>query len=142
MSHLPPQKPGRQAGRFSRAHRLRLREDFARVYQRRCRASDDLLLCYADWNAEGVTRIGLSVSRKLGGAVRRNRIKRRIREAFRHHAERLPAGVDLLVVSRTPECAAVPFDRLCRSLVSVAVRAANRLPRRPHGKSGRTQGTA
>ncbi len=45
-------------------------------------------------------RIGLTVSRRVGGAVLRNRIKRRIREWFRTHRELLPSGVDLVVIAR------------------------------------------
>ncbi len=45
-------------------------------------------------------RLGLTVSRKVGGAVVRNRVKRRVREWFRHSRKALPAGVDLVVIAR------------------------------------------
>jgi ribonuclease P protein component len=86
-------KPGRM--RLSRS------ADFDRVFrQGRSHAGRELVL-YVFPRGEGdEARVGLSVSRKVGGAVERNRVKRLLREAFAIEGERLPAGTDAVVVAR------------------------------------------
>lgn len=58
------------------------------------------MVVYAIANDLELNRLGLSVGRKHGGAVRRNRIKRLIREAFRLERPTLPTGLDLVVLPR------------------------------------------
>lgn len=79
---------------------LRAAADFARVYDRKCKASTEHLLIFAANNATTQTRFGLSVSKKNGGAVQRNLIKRRLREAFRHERASLPPGLDLILIPK------------------------------------------
>jgi ribonuclease P protein component len=83
---------------FPKTLHLRKEADFERVYARKCKAADGVLLVFADRNDLGVTRIGLSVSRKHGGAVIRNRLKRLLREAFRLSQHDLPPGIDLIAI--------------------------------------------
>ena len=62
-------------------------------------------------NAAGNPRLGLSVSKKVGNAVKRNLVRRRLKEIFRSSASELPAGVDI-VVSARPSSAEADFDDL------------------------------
>jgi ribonuclease P protein component len=86
--------------RFPKSHRLKSPADFRRVYERRRSASNGRLTVFGCENDLGLTRLGLSVSRKVGGAIVRNRWKRMLREAFRLSREKLPAGLDLVVVAK------------------------------------------
>ena len=86
--------------RFSRDCRIRRPSDFQRAYQFRCAASDGRLLLFVIANGSNQTRIGLSVSRKVGNAVVRNRWKRLLREAFRLQRLALPCGLDLVCIPR------------------------------------------
>lgn len=111
--------------KFGKELRLRTPAEFDRVYQARVYAADDMLVINGDANGLTHPRLGLSVSKKVGNAVVRNRWKRLIREAFRLSAEQLPAGIDLIV---RPQKAAVPeFAAICRSLPALAARIAKRL---------------
>jgi len=105
--------------------RVRRRADFRRAFRLRCSASDGRLLVFVHENGLEHPRLGLSVSRKLGNAVVRNRWKRLLREAFRLSRVRLPKGVDLVIVPR-PDAAAC-LDGLIESLVRLAGRAARKL---------------
>jgi len=85
---------------FPKQMRLSKRRDFQAVFEARERKSVGPLLVYARPNGLGFHRLGLSVSRRVGRAVRRNRVKRHLREAFRLLQHELPGCYDLIIVVR------------------------------------------
>jgi ribonuclease P protein component len=99
-----PERPS--GGRSPKRRRLSRSAEFERVYRQGRSKANRYLVLYAfprgediDGAAEG-PRLGLSVSRRVGGAVDRTRVKRVLREAFWAEAERLPSGADYVVVAR------------------------------------------
>jgi ribonuclease P protein component len=94
--------------RFRPHEHLRRPTDFRRVYDRRRSVSDGWLIVYGCENGLPYLRLGLSVSRKVGGAVQRNRLRRLYREAFRLIRHELPTGLDLILIPRRPEPPELP----------------------------------
>ena len=90
-------------GARPRSGRMKLSRsaDFDRVFRHgRSHAGRELVLYVFPRGELDGPRLGLSVSRKVGGAVERNRVKRLLREAFSLEGGRLPAGTDAVVVAR------------------------------------------
>lgn len=85
---------------FSKAERLRRRKEFERVYRQGRRLRLPYLKLVLAPNELGLRRIGLSVSRRFGKAVRRNRAKRILREIFRRHKDIFPAAHDVIFIPR------------------------------------------
>jgi ribonuclease P protein component len=95
-------RPTAPRGRPKRG-RLSRSAEFERVYRQGRSVGNRFLVLYAFPRAGGGAegpRLGLSVSRKVGGAVDRNRVKRLLREAFAREAERMPANHDVVLVAR------------------------------------------
>jgi len=89
--------------RGQRRRRLSRSAEFERVYRQGRSKANRFLVLYAFPREEGAgegPRLGLSVSRRVGGAVDRTRVKRVLREAFWEEAARLPEGSDYVVVAR------------------------------------------
>ena len=85
---------------FTRRERLAQKREFDRVFAEGRSFRTPEIIVRASPNGLPHSRIGLSVGRRLGGAVRRNRIKRLLREAFRLNKQRLAVACDLVIIPR------------------------------------------
>ena len=95
---------GTRRNGFHPRMRLKRRSDFERAYREGSRARGRLLSVVAVENDLGWTRLGLAVGRRVWRrAVRRNRVRRIFREAFRLEYDQLPQGVDLILMAAAPE---------------------------------------
>ena len=107
--------------RLPRAKRMVRSRDFDAVYSARVRTSSGPLVVWAAPNQAGHCRLGLAISRRVGTAVRRNRIRRLIRESFRLIEPELPSepqGYDLVVSARRHE--PLTLDRYRQTLLDAA----------------------
>jgi ribonuclease P protein component len=85
---------------YPRTHRLKGKETFAGVYDARVREARGPVTIYAKPNGLPHPRLGLSISRRVGTAPRRNRIKRLLRDSFRLMQHDFPRGYDWIIVAR------------------------------------------
>ena len=96
-------RPG-VAARRSKRGRLSRSAEFDRVFRQGRSHANRVLVLYgfprADENPPAPPRLGLSVSRRVGGAVERNHVKRLLREAFEQELAHLPEGHDVVIVAR------------------------------------------
>jgi ribonuclease P protein component len=116
---------------YRKADRLTHDLEFDRVFASRLKKVAGPLVIFAA-PREGRTRLGLSVGTKVGNAVARNTVKRRLREAFRRCKDHLPAGLDLVVNVRPhkPLIAMADCQRLLLELCGSIDREQQRRARR------------
>jgi len=97
--------------RRRRSTTLTASPEFERVYRNGSVYRGRLFSVHALPNTIGEPRLGLSVSKKVGTAVKRNKVRRRLKEVFRFSAKRLPSNLDF-VISARPAAAEASFEEL------------------------------
>jgi ribonuclease P protein component len=109
---------------FPRASRVGARQDFRTAYEHGARRHGRLVVVFAKPRAEGGPRLGLTTTRKAGGAVVRNRARRRVREIFRRWAATAPEISVDLIVNISKEATRAPFPALASEVTALLSRAA------------------
>lgn len=100
---------------------LKLNHIFRRLYSTAGQANS-LLVLYARPNRTQGNRVGITASKKLGKAVVRNRVRRRLREVYRLNEEKFQPGWDIVVVARS-RCITASFHKLTNAYLSLAQKA-------------------
>ena len=100
---------------------LKLNHIFRRLYHTNGQANGYMVL-YARRNRTGGNRVGITVSKKLGHAVVRNRVRRRLREVYRLNEQLFKPGSDIVVVARS-RCVTADFQKLTKGYLSLAEKA-------------------
>lgn len=98
---------------------LKKNYQFRRLYYRGKTAGNRLLVLYCRGNGQGKNRVGITVSAKLGNAVTRNRVRRRLREVYRLNETRFRPGYDIVVVARSRSVKA-DFSVITQAYLSAA----------------------
>ena len=106
---------------MQRQYRLKRRAAFAYVYRKGERSSAHNLLLLSARSREGL-KIGLSVSKKVGNAVARNRVKRLLREAVHVIEDRIDRGFMYVIVAR-PSIAGLPYSKVCDEVAGAFAKA-------------------
>ncbi len=104
---------GRKLLKMNPAVTVKENYEFRRIYRKGRSAVSPCLVVYCQKNRRGQSRLGVTVSTKLGHAVVRNRVRRRLREIYRLNREKMPAGYDIIVVARV-RAAETPYRKLER----------------------------
>ncbi len=133
LGHTPDATPRRGHLRFGRHLRILRQADFQRIMKDGLRITDSRLSLWALPNDLPHPRLGLTVGRRHGGAVQRNRTKRLLREAFRLRQHELPAGLDLVCAPRAG--GQLDLDGCTDSLCRLAAQLARRIARQRKGNA-------
>jgi len=124
-----PPDPNGPSESLGRDERLRRRAEFLRVYAEGRRIVGRLVVGFEAPSQAGRTRLGVTVTRKAGKAVERNRIRRRVKEAFRRSVDRPPASAAVdLVFNVRDGVAEASFEALAEDLGKVLRRLAKGRP--------------
>ena len=116
---------------FSKQERLRKRREFLGVYERGDKVQSEYFVLYILENGRPYHRLGITVSRKIGSAVVRNRIKRHLREIFRANKRAISPPCDLIVNAK--RAAARAYNQQFQEDILKAILRWKQKPRKREG---------
>ncbi|MEM9290439.1 MAG: ribonuclease P protein component [Acidobacteriota bacterium] len=122
---------------FQPAHRVRRREDYLRAYREGVRLFGRFSTLHVSKKQDGGARLGITASRKVGKAVVRQKLKRRVREVFRRLPERGTLGNRDIVVHLKPGAGEASFDQLAVEMTTLLKRAGRGEGKAPRRRSQR-----
>ena len=106
---------------FDRYERIRKKRDYVAIYERGVRRYSKHFTIIECRNQEGIRRLGITVSKKVGIAVQRNRIKRLLREFFRLNKSRFSFSQDIVIIAKK-DAHTLAYRDVCRELENLLVR--------------------
>jgi ribonuclease P protein component len=110
---------------FGKRERIRRRKEFAAVYQQGIRRHSEnftVILCN---NRLGIGRLGVTVGKKVGNAVKRNRIKRLLREFFRQNKGKLLPSHDIIIIAKKSLQLPLSYGDVERELAALLIKKAD-----------------
>ena len=115
--------------RFRSVERLRKRHQFRHVERRQYRFAGRDLIIYVRENDLDWSRLGLTVTRKVGAAPARNRWKRRLRAIFRNEKGQIPSGIDIVAIVKRGDRPEPAFSELSQEFIELVSDAHARSPK-------------
>jgi ribonuclease P protein component len=109
-----------------KAERIRKRAEYVGIQTQGRKLFTASLIAFTLFDEHAPLRLGITVSKRVGGAVVRTRVKRLLREVFRLHKDRLPQGLQLVIVAKA-DAAALDFQRACSEFLEICRRYGSRL---------------
>ena len=103
---------------FGKKERVRKRKNYLSIYQGGIRVHSNNFTVILNPNPSGKKRLGVAVSKKVGNAVKRNRIKRLLREFFRLNKDRLPDSKDMVIIAKK-DVSLLKYQDVCLELADL-----------------------
>ena len=104
--------------------------EFRRIYRKGRSAVSPYFVVYCLKNRAGASRLGITVSKKLGHAVVRNRVRRRLREIYRLNSSQLKTGWDIVIVARS-RCVGAEYSRMNAAFMAACEKMSLRREAKP-----------